>query len=41
MLGKSIFTGAQYVTLDNKIKCQSLDVFFLATPSKKAVTGNA
>jgi len=32
---KSISNGAQYVTLDNKIKCLSLVVFFLAiTPIK-------
>jgi hypothetical protein len=30
----SISTGVQYVTLDNKIKCLSLAVFLLATPSK-------
>jgi hypothetical protein len=30
-LPKSISTGAQYVTLDNKIKCLSLAVFFLAS----------
>jgi hypothetical protein len=29
---KSISNGAQYVTLDSKIKCLSLAVFFLATP---------
>jgi len=29
---KSISTCAQYVTLDNKIKCLSLAVLFLATP---------
>jgi len=28
---KSISNGAQYVTLDSKIKCLSLDVLFLAT----------
>jgi hypothetical protein len=28
---KSISTGAQYVTLDNKIKCLSLSFFFWAT----------
>jgi len=27
--------GAQYVTVDNKIKCLSLAVFFLATPPIK------
>jgi hypothetical protein len=33
---KSISTGAQYVTLDNKIKCLSIAVFlFLATPPIK------
>jgi hypothetical protein len=31
----SISTGAQYVTLDNKIKCLSLAAFFLATPPTK------
>jgi hypothetical protein len=34
MLCESISTGAQYVTLDNKIKCLSLAVF-LATPPIK------
>jgi hypothetical protein len=32
---KSISTRAQYVTLDNKIKCLSLAVFILATPPIK------
>jgi hypothetical protein len=32
---KNISTGAQYVTLDNKIKCLSLAVFFVATPPTK------
>jgi hypothetical protein len=32
---KSISTGAQYVTLDNKIKCLSVAVFFVATPPIK------
>jgi hypothetical protein len=35
---KSISTGAQYVTLDNKIKCLSLAVFFLGQP---LLTGTA
>jgi hypothetical protein len=35
VLGWRFSTGAQYVPLDNKIKCQSLAVFFLATPSIK------
>jgi hypothetical protein len=30
-----ISTGAQYVTLDNKIKCLSLAFIFLATPPIK------
>jgi hypothetical protein len=34
-ISKSISTGAQYVTLDNKIKCLSLAVFFWATPPIK------
>jgi hypothetical protein len=37
-ISKSSSTGAQYVTLDNKIKCLSLAVLFLATPP---VTGTA
>ncbi len=37
---KSISTGAQYVTLDNKIKCLSLAVFF-GNPTNKTVTGTA
>jgi hypothetical protein len=32
---KIICTCAQYVTLDNKIKCLSLAVFFLTTPPIK------
>jgi hypothetical protein len=32
---ESISTGAQYVTLDNKIKCLSLAVFVLGTPPIK------
>jgi len=32
---KSISTGSQYVTLDNKIKCLSLAVLFFATPPIK------
>jgi polyferredoxin len=32
---KSIFTGAQYVTLNYKIKCLSLAGFLLATPPIK------
>jgi hypothetical protein len=39
MATKSISAGAQYVTLDNKIKCLSLAVFFLGNPTDKAVTG--
>jgi hypothetical protein len=31
----SISSGAQYVTLDSKIKCLSLAVFFLAIPPIK------
>jgi hypothetical protein len=34
-LDKSISTGAQYVTLDNKIKCLSIAVLFLAIPPIK------
>ncbi len=34
----SISTNAQYVTLDNKIKCLSLAVFF-GNPTNKTVTG--
>jgi hypothetical protein len=34
---KSISTGSQYVTLDNKIKCISLVVLFLATPPIKSL----
>jgi hypothetical protein len=32
---KSISNGGQYVTLDSKIKCLSLVVFFLAIPPIK------
>jgi hypothetical protein len=32
---RSISNGAQYVTLDSKIKCLSLAVFFLAIPPIK------
>ncbi len=39
---KSICNGAQYVTLDSKIKCLSLAVFILATPPiKLKLTGTA
>jgi len=37
---KSISTGAQYVTLDNKIICLSL-AFFFCNPTNKTVTGTA
>jgi hypothetical protein len=37
----SISTGAQYVTLDNKIKFPSLAVFFVGNPTSKTVTGTA
>jgi hypothetical protein len=40
MLYESICTGAQYVNLDNKIKCLSL-AFFLANPTDKTVTRTA
>jgi hypothetical protein len=40
MLSDSICTGAQYVNLDNKIKCLSL-AFFFANPTHKTVTGTA
>jgi hypothetical protein len=33
--------GAQYVTLDNKIKCLSLAGFFFGDPTNKTVTGTA
>ncbi len=36
---KSISTGAQYVTLDNKIKCLSFAVFFFGNPTNKTVIG--
>jgi len=38
---KSIFNGAQNVTLDSKIKCLSLAVFFLCSPTNKTETGTA
>jgi hypothetical protein len=38
---KSIPTDAQYVTLDNKIKCMSLAVVFFCNPTNKSVTGTA
>jgi hypothetical protein len=38
---KSISTSAQYVTLDNKIKCLSLAVFSFGNPTNKTVTGTA
>jgi hypothetical protein len=37
---KNISTGAQYVTLDNKVKCLSLALFF-GNPTNKTVTGTA
>jgi len=37
---KSIYTGARYVTLDNKIKCLSLAAF-IWLPTNKTVTGTA
>jgi hypothetical protein len=37
----SISYGAQYVTLDSKIKCLSLAVFFLGYPTNKTETGAA
>jgi hypothetical protein len=40
LLPKSISTGAQYVTLDNKIKCLRL-AFFWGNPTNKTVTGTA
>jgi hypothetical protein len=41
LLRASLSTGAQYVTLDNKIKCLSLVVFFFCggNPTNKTVTG--
>jgi hypothetical protein len=41
LLRASLSTGAQYVTLDNKIKCLSLVVFFFlgGNPTNKTVTG--
>jgi hypothetical protein len=38
MLGKSISNGAPYVTLDCKIKCLSLAVFFFGNPTNKTET---
>jgi hypothetical protein len=35
-----ISTGAQYVTLDNQIKCLSL-AFFFGNPTDKTLTGTA
>jgi hypothetical protein len=35
---KSISTGSQYVTLDNKIKCLSLAVLFFGNPLNKTGT---
>ncbi len=40
MLCESICTDAQYVNLDNKIKCISLALFF-ANPTDKTVTQTA
>jgi hypothetical protein len=37
MLCESIYTGAQYVNLDNKIKCLSL-AFFFGNPTNKTIT---
>jgi len=37
ILPTSISTGAQYVILDNKIKCLSLE-FFFGDPTNKTVT---
>jgi hypothetical protein len=40
---QSISTGAQYVALDNKIKCLSLAVFLLGNPTNKTelhISGN-
>jgi len=38
----SISTGAQYVTLDSKIKCLSLAGFFFSgNPTNETVTGTA
>jgi hypothetical protein len=41
IIGKSISTSAQYVTLDNKIKCLSLALFSFGNPTNKTVTGTA
>ncbi len=42
MITKSISTGAQHVTLDNKTKCLGLAVFFFwGNPTNKPVTGTA
>ncbi len=35
---KNIFNGAQYVTLDSKIKCLSLAFIFLCNPTNKTET---
>ncbi len=40
LVSKSISIGAEYVTLDNKIKCLSL-AFCFANPTNKTVTGTA
>jgi hypothetical protein len=37
-LCKSISTNAQYVTLDNKIKCLQYSCFFFGNPTNKTVT---
>jgi len=37
-LCKNISTDAQYITLDNKIKCVCIAVFF-GNPTNKTVTG--
>jgi hypothetical protein len=38
---KSISTGAQYVTLNYKIKCFKFSWFFVGNPTNKTVTGTA
>jgi hypothetical protein len=38
---KSIFTGAQYVTLDNKIKMSTFSCLFFGNPTNKSVSGTA
>jgi len=38
---KSISKGAQYVTLDSKIKCLSLAFGFFGNPTNKTETGTA